>query len=758
MKCCVFSIVLLLFILPMTAWATNGIFPTAQGVQQQGRGGADLGIASSPTSMQTNPAGIAFIPGKMLDFTFGGVYPAVNFSNAWNDDTRSHTELVPFGSFAFVWDSMGQIGEAATDPIVYTFGGTPTASHDTSSIADNCLELATAELPTRLEIMAQGENAAVNALRVYGLVTADTAEKSLWQSDRLPQVPAHARVLALRVRFAWRQEGPTSRAELVLRAEQEETRLLLAGSDGRWQQGYLLTVWQEAYMPAYATLDITGDIAGLQLKDVEVAMNYRPSGEDIWQVLHRAASMTAGEATPRWVLLGQSEPGSEFTPGAQPQVIASFAKWPLLANGRLQKVAVYYHYRLEQNDRNAYLRISLQTPQQKGNDVLHLLPAVEFDKQGRRWNRSESDFLHAYREQPAGWKFGFGIFPLAGARYTITTKSDLWPEGLENRTDYLALTLAPTVAYRFNDSLSIGVSLNANVQRMELDALVSQPADLMRGMSLLGVTFGEIFKGFAGDFVHGEVDTDPLMSYGVGGRIGLLWKISERLHLGLMYAPKPWMSGASGKATVDFSRHFYTTPFSGFIQLELPNQGRYGFATQYDIEVKMDLPQRAGAGLGILVRDNLLLGLDFQWIQYSNTQFKLKTMLRDGNNPDANTLIGSPDLDINLTLGWKDQYVVSFGLVWQASPYWVLRAGYNYGNNPVPRSYLNPQFAAIIEHHVTAGVSYLLDEHVAFHLSGEGGLPSQLKSGSVNDVHSDFANSKVSIYTVGVLFGITWQF
>ena len=36
----------------------------------------------------------------------------------------------------------------------------------------------------------------------------------------------------------------------------------------------------------------------------------------------------------------------------------------------------------------------------------------------------------------------------------------------------------------------------------------------------------------------------------------------------------------------------------------------------------------------------------------------------------------------------------------------VLRAGYNYGSNPVPENSLNPLLAAIAEHHVTFGGGY----------------------------------------------------
>jgi long-chain fatty acid transport protein len=36
----------------------------------------------------------------------------------------------------------------------------------------------------------------------------------------------------------------------------------------------------------------------------------------------------------------------------------------------------------------------------------------------------------------------------------------------------------------------------------------------------------------------------------------------------------------------------------------------------------------------------------------------------------------------------------------------TLRAGYNYGKNPVPDQYVNALFPAIVEHHITVGAGY----------------------------------------------------
>jgi long-chain fatty acid transport protein len=54
---------------------------------------------------------------------------------------------------------------------------------------------------------------------------------------------------------------------------------------------------------------------------------------------------------------------------------------------------------------------------------------------------------------------------------------------------------------------------------------------------------------------------------------------------------------------------------------------------------------------------------------------------------------------------------VALGVGYDFSAQWRLRAGYNYGRNPVPERNLNPTLAAISEHHLTLGAGYAFSEH-----------------------------------------------
>ena len=94
--------------------------------------------------------------------------------------------------------------------------------------------------------------------------------------------------------------------------------------------------------------------------------------------------------------------------------------------------------------------------------------------------------------------------------------------------------------------------------------------------------------------------------------------------------------------------------------------------------------------------------------------------------------------------------MVAIGAEYELTDTFKIRAGYNYGNNPVPSENLSPLFPAIVEHHATVGFSYAftswdLDfayEHAFKNTETNNGAPSQTNpfsgytvSHSQNTVH-----------------------
>ncbi len=133
-------------------------------------------------------------------------------------------------------------------------------------------------------------------------------------------------------------------------------------------------------------------------------------------------------------------------------------------------------------------------------------------------------------------------------------------------------------------------------------------------------------------------------------------------------------------------------------------------------DMKLSQPQELAFGIGARPMDNLKVGLDVRWINWS-------------------------DADGYGDFGWDDQWVIAIGGEYKIDKL-ALRAGYNYGkspiddfNNPNPAKTKNiPDFArplneyeiaafnlvgfpAISEHHFTIGAGYQFTEHFTFHVS-----------------------------------------
>ena len=125
--------------------------------------------------------------------------------------------------------------------------------------------------------------------------------------------------------------------------------------------------------------------------------------------------------------------------------------------------------------------------------------------------------------------------------------------------------------------------------------------------------------------------------------------------------------------------------------------------------------------------------------------------LRKGNNADLNGLTGTRRLEDDIPLHWRDQYAGRLGIEQTLGEHWSLRAGYSYGNNPVPSGTLSPLTAAITEHTLTAGAGYRagrvqVDAAVQWQLPATGRTRrSDLAGGEYSD-----SSTEVSVEWIGL--------
>ena len=168
-------------------------------------------------------------------------------------------------------------------------------------------------------------------------------------------------------------------------------------------------------------------------------------------------------------------------------------------------------------------------------------------------------------------------------------------------------------------------------------------------------------------------------SYGAGLKLGVHTQLSERTNFAITYQSR-----------------IYMTEFDDYKDL-FPEQGDF------------DVPANLKVGLTHMVRDNVALSFDIEHIWISDVKAPGNTISKLFQCPTA----GPGGTDLNKCLGgsdggafgWDDMTVFKVGLQWGNGGDWTWRAGYSYGEQPIPKDEMTFNILApgLIEHHFTFG-------------------------------------------------------
>ena len=215
------------------------------------------------------------------------------------------------------------------------------------------------------------------------------------------------------------------------------------------------------------------------------------------------------------------------------------------------------------------------------------------------------------------------------------------------------LIVAPTLAFKINDSNSIGIAPLLGYQRF-----MAQGLQQFEGIS-----------SSPNNVTNNGYDT----SYGAGVRVGYMGKINSQLTFGASYSSKVYFNSMSD----------YSGLFAG--------QG------------SLDLPENYDLGLAYKVIPDLTLALDYQRINYAGVN-------AIGNQSNL-SLISPNGLGANngSGFGWQDINVWKLGAEYKYNEHWTLRTGWNHGDDPVTAGNVTFNIIApgVITDHFTMGASYV---------------------------------------------------
>ena len=234
------------------------------------------------------------------------------------------------------------------------------------------------------------------------------------------------------------------------------------------------------------------------------------------------------------------------------------------------------------------------------------------------------------------------------------------------------------------------------------------------------------------DYASLDLGQGTSSGFGLGVQLGAIYKTGP-LSLGLSYVTPQ---------TVDHQRVY---DFDG---------------NNVKDDLKLQMPQTLGFGIGFspLPLKKLLIEGDVKWVNWANAK-------------------GYKDFD------WRDQYILSLGVQYKPIPKLSVRAGINYGRNPVKThqgfnaasmttvqgkpvttfgyEYLRMiGFPAIVETHLTAGLGYQISENFDVNLAYTHGFEKTISETGTNFGFPGGPNVTLgsSLKEDSLEFGLSWRF
>jgi long-chain fatty acid transport protein len=301
----------------------------------------------------------------------------------------------------------------------------------------------------------------------------------------------------------------------------------------------------------------------------------------------------------------------------------------------------------------------------------------------------------SYIRKSGSTSYGFALLAQGGMGTEYDASSELaMGTGDDVRSELGVGRLMLPVSFQVNDRLAIGGSVDL-VWAM-LDLKMAVPTSSLAGMVTgFDAGWGPVLGGLGGldwgrfDFSDGNDMTGKAKGYGLAGKLGFTYKLTDALTVGMSYHTETNLSDleTSNRGSTLTAGNTGGGALAGFTGKISVNDFQW--------------PSTLGIGLAFQANDKLMLAADVKHIDWSGVMESFKMTFTDA-------ALG--DLDVEMQQEWDDQTVFNFGVQYQYTPKLALRAGLNLSDNPVPNSNLNYLFPAIIEDHITAGFGYKISD------------------------------------------------
>lgn len=301
--------------------------------------------------------------------------------------------------------------------------------------------------------------------------------------------------------------------------------------------------------------------------------------------------------------------------------------------------------------------------------------------------------------------FGLGAFGVGGMG--VDYKPGLY--GGATLTSYMNLRVAPAIAYKVNEMFSAGLALNLSGAQMKYDVAA--------GM--------------------GQVAHDTATSFGYGATLGVKITPMKELTFGLAYETKS-----------DFQDFEFTIPSHDVPTFQPPPAPATVTLPGGKDKLAFDQPAVASVGVAYRAIPALLLAVDVQWINWSDVMGKNKPKYTNDTQ-----LTGA----MPFNMSWDDQIVYKLGVEVVATEAVKVRAGFDYGKNPLKadRAFENIAFPAVAESHITLGLGWDITPAWGLQVGGMYSPKTTVKGANAAEQFIGSYETAMSQYSIDL--GVSWK-
>lgn len=275
-------------------------------------------------------------------------------------------------------------------------------------------------------------------------------------------------------------------------------------------------------------------------------------------------------------------------------------------------------------------------------------------------------FAYAARPLNDKWAMGIGVFTPFGTRSNYN--DDFIGGTYADETSIVTIDIQPALAYKINDSLSVGVGIDF----VQMKNRQSKHQDLIPYNENIPALSNPEYMGYENrSEFRGE-------GRGTGWNIGITWDIGETRTLGFAYRSEIDLT-LRGEVELDNQRN--VSVFQGGAVVTIPS------IKDEDAKVDFTTPQSATLSYAEYITPRWRFLAGTTWTGYSSFEYYEVRSTEDDPGPAVNLANLGDGYLTHVVEKWEDDWAYAIGSDYQITHKTLLRLGFALDQSPIPNNY-----------------------------------------------------------------------